>query len=59
MLEMLAITLPIFILIGAGFLAAFSGLVIRDNMQGIATRCGAGPVAPARPSENRRRSSWR
>ncbi|MDR5903376.1 AEC family transporter [Halomonas icarae] len=37
MLEILTITLPIFILIGAGFLAAFSGLLSRDNMQGIAT----------------------
>lgn len=37
MLEILTITLPIFLLIGAGFLAAFSGLVSRDNMQGIAT----------------------
>ncbi|NWN83095.1 MAG: AEC family transporter [Halomonas sp.] len=37
MLEILTITLPIFILIGAGFLAAFSGLVSRDNMQGVAT----------------------
>ncbi|WP_311948719.1 AEC family transporter [Halomonas piscis] len=37
MLEILTITLPIFILIGAGFLAAFSGVLSRDNMQGIAT----------------------
>lgn len=37
MLEILAITLPIFLLIGAGYTATRSGLVGRDNLQGIAT----------------------
>lgn len=37
MLEILGITLPIFLLIGTGFVAARSGLISRDNMQGVAT----------------------
>ncbi|PRY67348.1 AEC family transporter [Halomonas ventosae] len=37
MLEILAITLPIFLLIGAGFTAARTGLLSRDNMQGVGT----------------------
>lgn len=37
MLEILAITLPIFLLIGAGFTAARTGLMSRDNMQGVGT----------------------
>ncbi|MGJ7462786.1 AEC family transporter [Halomonas sp. MA07-2] len=37
MLEILAITLPIFLLIGAGFIAARSGLMSRNNMQGVGT----------------------
>ncbi|MFP4137291.1 MAG: AEC family transporter [Halomonas sp.] len=37
MLEILAITLPIFLLIGAGYAATRSGLLGRDNLQGIAT----------------------
>ncbi|MDI5922603.1 AEC family transporter [Halomonas sp. LR5S13] len=37
MLEILAITLPIFLLIGAGFIAARTGLLSRDNMQGVGT----------------------
>ena len=37
MLEILAITLPIFLLIGTGFTAARSGLMSRDNMQGVGT----------------------
>jgi len=36
-LEILAITLPIFLLIGAGFTAARTGLLSRDNMQGVGT----------------------
>ncbi|MDX1466729.1 MAG: AEC family transporter [Halomonas sp.] len=37
MLEILAITLPIFLLIGTGFTAARTGLLSRDNMQGVGT----------------------
>src|SRR5690554_8083918 len=37
MLEILGITLPIFLLIGTGFVAARRGLISRDNMQGVAT----------------------
>lgn len=37
MLEILAITLPIFLLIGAGFIAARTGLMSRDNLQGVGT----------------------
>lgn len=37
MLEILAITLPIFLVIGAGFTAARTGLLSRDNMQGVGT----------------------
>ena len=37
MLEILAITLPIFLLIGAGFTASASRLMSRDNMQGVGT----------------------
>jgi hypothetical protein len=36
-LEILAITLPIFLLIGAGFTAARFGLMSRDNLQGVGT----------------------
>ncbi len=35
MLEILAITLPIFLLIGTGFTAARTGLLSRDNLQGV------------------------
>ncbi|CAM3355792.1 AEC family transporter [Halomonas lysinitropha] len=37
MIEILSITLPIFLVIGAGFTAARTGLLSHDNMQGVGT----------------------